>query len=272
MICGTAAAEGWPALFCRCRVCLEARRKGGKDLRTRATYALGNRIRVDLGPDTMAQSIRYALPLEELEHLLVTHSHEDHWLPHELYYRRPGFSEVPEDALLHVYGNKDVLRLAARDLPGDLSTYRLEYHEIRLWKPIDLGRGVTATPVLASHAGEEMAVNYVLNVNGAVLLQGNDTGWYPEETWEFLSGLSLNVVVLDCTYGSVDSSAGHLGCASAVRARDLLAKVGALAEGHRFIATHFSHNGGWLHEELEAYLNPRGIEVAYDGMIVKVAK
>ena len=32
---GTAAAEGWPALFCDCRICRHARETGGKELRTR---------------------------------------------------------------------------------------------------------------------------------------------------------------------------------------------------------------------------------------------
>ena len=33
---GTAAAEGIPALFCNCQCCTEARRRGGKNLRTRS--------------------------------------------------------------------------------------------------------------------------------------------------------------------------------------------------------------------------------------------
>lgn len=32
---GTAAAEGWPALFCDCEICRKARKTGGKELRTR---------------------------------------------------------------------------------------------------------------------------------------------------------------------------------------------------------------------------------------------
>ena len=32
---GTAAAEGWPALFCGCEICKRARAAGGKELRTR---------------------------------------------------------------------------------------------------------------------------------------------------------------------------------------------------------------------------------------------
>jgi len=30
-ILGTAAAEGWPALFCRCPACQRARKLGGKN-------------------------------------------------------------------------------------------------------------------------------------------------------------------------------------------------------------------------------------------------
>ena len=32
---GTAAAEGWPALFCTCDNCARARAAGGKNIRTR---------------------------------------------------------------------------------------------------------------------------------------------------------------------------------------------------------------------------------------------
>jgi len=55
-----------------------------------------------------------------------------------------------------------------------------------------------------------------------------------------------------------------------VRAKAELQKLGAAADGWRFIATHFSHNGGALHEELEEILGPEGVEVAYDGMLIEV--
>ena len=33
---GTAAGEAWPGVFCQCHVCQEARRLGGKNIRTRS--------------------------------------------------------------------------------------------------------------------------------------------------------------------------------------------------------------------------------------------
>jgi len=218
----------------------------------------------------MAHSIQYSLPLEKLQHLLVTHSHQDHWLPSELYYRRPGFSEVPEDAVLTIHGNEHVVESLRERLGDELGRYRLALNPIRLWERIDLGDGVSAVPIQANHAQQETAVNYVIWANGKTLLQGNDTGWYPDETWRFLSSLRLDVVLLDCTNGKIDSCQGHMGCSWVVRARDRLGEAGALVDGCRFIATHFSHNGGWLHEQLEEYLVPRGIEVAYDGMTIEL--
>jgi len=38
---GTAAAEGWPALFCNCDNCEKARKAGGKNIRIRTQVKPG---------------------------------------------------------------------------------------------------------------------------------------------------------------------------------------------------------------------------------------
>ena len=55
-----------------------------------------------------------------------------------------------------------------------------------------------------------------------------------------------------------------------VEARDALHARGALQDGCRFVANHFSHNGGWLHARLEEFFAPHGIEVGHDGMVVEI--
>jgi phosphoribosyl 1,2-cyclic phosphate phosphodiesterase len=228
---------------------------------------LGERLRVDFGPDTNCHQLEYNLDLGALEHLLITHSHDDHWAPMDLNYRRRGFSVVPQHAL-HVWGN-DAVGASLRSACGwDLEALRMQFHQIEAFREIALGDGITAVPIPAAHDPKEMCVNYRIHVQDRVLLLGHDTGWYPEDTWDFLSGVPIHIAVLDCTYGPVESCEGHMGCSWVVRARDELARRGALAPDARVIATHFSHNGGWLHEDLEAYFAPHGIEVAYDGMRV----
>src|SRR4029077_9377636 len=110
-----------------------------------------------------------------------------------------------------------------------------------------------------------------LEAAGRQVLIAHDTGWYDAPTWEFLAGHPLDIVIVDCTNGSVDQRRGHMGCAALPEFRDRMRDQGSLAPGARVIATHFSHNGAWLHDELEDYLNPRGIEVAFDGMRLSLA-
>lgn len=266
LICGTAAAEAWPALFCTCEACAAARAGGGRDLRTRTAYMVGERVRIDWGPDSHFHMQRDGLAYERLEHLLVTHSHWDHWVPEELVYRRRGFARVPEGSVLHVYGNAHVRARAETALASDWEAYALQFHDLEPWESVALGEGLSSTPVVAAHARGEACFNFLLERDGQRLMQGHDTGWWPEPTWEYLADRPLDVLLLDCTHGPRPASAGHLSAETVVAARDELANRGALAPGARVIATHFSHNGGWLHARLEEYFTPHGIEVAYDGM------
>ena len=56
---GTAAAEGWPALFCSCPICTQARDHGGKNLRTRTQALLDGSLLIDFPPDTYSHALRY---------------------------------------------------------------------------------------------------------------------------------------------------------------------------------------------------------------------
>ena len=58
-ILGSAAAEGIPAMFCNCRVCVEAWKNGGKDIRLRMAYKFNEHVRVDFGPDTQKRRKRH---------------------------------------------------------------------------------------------------------------------------------------------------------------------------------------------------------------------
>ena len=53
-ILGTAAAEGWPALFCNCEACRRAREKGGKNIRTRAGTLIDDQLLIDFRPTRTA--------------------------------------------------------------------------------------------------------------------------------------------------------------------------------------------------------------------------
>ncbi len=269
LFCGTAAAEGWPGLFCTCEPCDRALQLGGKNLRSRAAYMVDDRIRVDFGPDSYHHQQTYGLKYQDVEHLIVTHSHDDHWFPADLGYRRKGFS-ARLDRVLPVWGNSKVREKFVREHGEAWDDLGLDYRLLAPWDVADLGEGLTAVAVEAAHDPREECLNYLLRQNGSAALLGHDTGWYSEATWDRLQEHRLNLLVLDCTYGPRDQNKGHLGCSWVVKARDEFERRGILEPDCKTIATHFSHNGGLLHEELEALFAPDGIQVAYDGLAVEV--
>lgn len=264
-ILGTAAAEGWPALWCPCEACSEARRLGGKNIRHRTCYQLGDRIHVDFGPDSFARMLQLGLQYHRLEHLLITHSHYDHICPQELGYRREGFTHAPAEDILTIHGNQAV-RKTLGQIGHTLEECRARFAPITPFEPIELGEGVTATPLEADHAGDEEAVIYLFERGDRAILQGNDTGWFPEATWDLLATKQLDVAIIECTYGPREGGRHHLGANEVIEIREHLLKIGTLTSDSRVIATHFSHNGGWLHDQLVDHFAPYDIEVAFDGM------
>ena len=274
-ILGSAAAEGIPAMFCNCRVCTEAWKNGGKDIRMRAAYKLNDRVRIDFGPDTMAQEFKYELHSENLKHLFITHSHEDHFYPDLLVYRRPGFSVVDEDNILNIYGNVGVInsiysKFAERRC--NFKFYRMNPVEIKAFSPIELPEeDMTFHPMKANHMPSEEPNFYIIRHGSKYLMIANDTGYFPEEDWVYIAALKIrfDVVITDCTGGILDNRDGHMSGKYVLATKERLTQMGCVDENTQYFINHFSHNGRLTHAEFEAHYNPHGIQVGYDGLEIE---
>ena len=77
--------------------------------------------------------------------------------------------------------------------------------------------------------------------------------------------------MLECTHGDEDVWDNHMGIPAVLKTRERMLRPASL-QRRQFVATHFSHNGGLLHHELEERLNPHDILVAYDGMRLRVPR
>ena len=267
---GTAAAEGWPALFCRCEDCRRARELGGKNIRTRASLQLGSHYKIDLPPDSYFQMLKYGLSYTDLKHLFITHTHQDHLYALDLRMRAAPFSLSALEEL-YVYGSQATYQ-EIKERVADLDKCKLAFRVVGPFESFQAGE-LKVTPILANHDPKQVCLNYIFQFEGKTLLQGFDTGWYPEQTWEKLADYCFDVVIMDCTSGGLERDIhpqGHLGINSLIEVKKRMEKMSILSEGCRFIATHFSHGGGLLHHELEERLNPWGIQAAYDGMEVEV--
>ena len=267
-ILGTAAAEGWPGLFCGCPTCDKARKSGSKDFRTRASVQIDDIYKIDLPPDTLYHCAQFGIDLSTLKYLFFTHSHGDHFAATEIEYLREGFSYNLANAPVRIYAPPAVHRRIAAmirlypDLP-------IELHEAVPFVPVAADH-LTFTPIVASHTPTQLCVNYVIQSDCATALYTPDTGTYPEETLDFVSALSFDVLVVECTFGPTKHRpVAHMSFDAVLKLRDRLRKCGAVKPDTRIILTHFSHNMGLLHAEFEEMARPHGIEIAYDGMVVE---
>ena len=89
---GTAAAEGFPAMFCECEYCNEARKRKGKNIRTRSQSIIDKDLLIDFPADTYMHAINGEIEMFKVKYLLLTHEHSDHFYPQELNIRGRWFA------------------------------------------------------------------------------------------------------------------------------------------------------------------------------------
>ncbi len=267
---GTAAAEGWPGIFCRCEACRNARALGGKNLRTRSQAVIDGTLLVDFPPDSYLHMLRDGLNLPDIHDILITHTHQDHFYPDDFLFRCGGFASGVE-GVLTLYGNDTLKRTYTRfveDKPNrEIIKQRVACRELTEFVPAIIG-GYRVTPLLANHAKNEKCFLYEIEKNQKRLFYGNDTGYFPDATWDYLVGRPLDLVSLDCTMLKFQEGTNHMGIADVLEVCKRLESIGCVHKDTRIVITHFSHNGQLLHHEIEALANPHGWTVAYDGLNV----
>jgi len=261
---GTAAAEGVPAIFCECEFCRYARDAGGKEVRTRSGSLIDGRLKLDFGPDSYMQSLKFNQSLAPVEHILITHSHHDHFCPEDIDYIRKPFGH--RDAKLHVYGNAKV----EAGIAPFLNERHLDFTRVEPFKTYQIDE-YAVTPLQAVHCvgTDEEPLFYLIEKDGKSLLYGLDTDLFTEADWEFLKGRRMDLVTLDCTNGILDPRwLGHMGIRKNLDTRRRMLEEGIADEKTVFVANHFSHNGLIPYEGLQKLLP--GFTVAYDGLTMLV--
>lgn len=264
---GTAAAEGFPGLFCRCVHCRRAAERGGRNIRTRSSVIIDDTLKIDFPPDTLLHVLRDRIDLGRVRDLFVTHTHLDHLRAEDLEMRLPVYAHGL-DHPLRIYGHDAVIR-KCREAVGHPNPKYLEIRRIVPFQTVDTGEfRVTALP--ANHDPDETCLLYFIEKDGRSLFYGHDTGLLPEATWAWLGGRKIDLAILDCTNGNLPFTGSHLNIPAVLDIRDRMRGEGTLGPDSRVVVTHFSHNIGLLHEDLTAIFDSEGIEVAYDGFILNI--
>ncbi|MCL2641632.1 MAG: MBL fold metallo-hydrolase [Phycisphaerales bacterium] len=274
VILGTAAAEGWPAAYCDCAVCEAARRCGGKDLRMRSGVLIDGDLKIDHGPDTVVHMMRLGegRSMTKVRTVLVTHEHPDHLFASELKRTTNLPRDWPPQPEVAVYGNRRVMSLVKAAF-AEPRHFRLDLRPvIGAMEEFVLADGTRVLALAATHCEE--ALLFRVERGGRSLFYGHDSAGYSVEVLDALGQAGpLDVALLDCTHTTREMVCKHhMNIAELLRMVEELRGRGAIVSGRtRVIATHFSpHSGAKSHEELVEVLEPHGVEVAFDGMVVNV--
>jgi len=258
---GTGAAEAVPALFSDTRVSDYAREHGGRNVRTRAAALIDGCIKIDLGPDTIAQVHRDQLDARDWCGLVYTHGHDDHFSPSEIqYFLHPFSAEVHMP--FPIFANETILGRIRTCYPE----WPMELVATKSFESVTLA-DYTITPIHANHLLEEDSHNLIFERAGKKILYGTDTGIWLEDTWSFLPGANIDLFVVECTNGRITSDYfGHMGIPQVLSVMERMHKIGALAADAMVVTTHHSHNGEMTYEEIAEACEPHGIVAGYDGL------
>ena len=273
---GTAAAEGVPAMFCNCPTCQAAKKLGGRELRSRSQIIIDNTLGVDFPPDAFYHALRFGVDLSAIGHLLVTHSHMDHFYAHDFILRGYKYSYQHTSPVLHIYGNEQVQAVfdecTRREMRSDVKD-KITMSAIKPFEPYTVG-AYTVTAFPAVHSVQEQAFLYLIEREGKGYLHLYDTGMPPVEMFEYLQkeGKKVLLVSLDCTFvdTSPPHSNRHMGVQENLQVMKLLKSYGVADGNTKFVITHFSHNSAPITVHLSEIEKQYGFIAAYDGMEIEI--
>ena len=266
---GTAAGEGWPGVFCQCPLCREARRLGGRNIRTRSQALVNDDLLLDLPPDNQLHSLYYGLDLGKVRALLVTHSHSDHFYPEDLEFLREPYSHT-YPGQMQIFGNdavgRGIIRTCGND-GGEKERFQFREADVNTTFPV---MDYKVTPLRATHAKGEKCLFYHIAQGDKSLLYAHDTGSFTRENLDTLAQQpgKLRLVSLDCTSQMHRDGKYHMGLEDAAEQKERLLTLGLADTDTVWVVNHFSHNGGWLHEEMAAQAGKYGMIASYDGMSI----
>ena len=282
---GTAAAEQFPSIYCRCDFCTRVRQKGGKDQRTRASLRIGTRYQIDFGPDANWQMHRCGIDLFDLEHLFITHTHSDHFQFEEIVSKSHAVKTngKPLQIYMSVPAKEHLESIlftfdAQVEDEEDLEAFKKRFpvHGLEYFNSYDVGE-LRVETIKGSHKAEgkdQFSLNYLIRLpDGRRVLYAVDTGYYLEESWAFLQGKRADILIMDCTFTARKSEPrafGHHTFLSYLESLQRMKEIGFITTQSRIFTTHFDPHQALFHEEMQALFSESAfaVTVAYDGLTI----
>jgi len=202
-----------------------------------------------------------------IDHLLITHSHGDHCDPAAIV-----ALAREKNKPLSLAGNANTVARIEEHLKtlGADQRPALTLQTVKPGEEFALGPW-RAKALAANHIPTEDALLYVLRGQHKSLLYATDTSWFPVGTFAALGAESLDLTVVEGTFGEqmqANLLVGHMNFPFVRLIRQFLVESKRLKPGGRFFVTHLSLHFCEPYDLLAPRLAAEDIMVAYDGLRV----
>ena len=272
-VLGSAAYERIPSMFCNCPTCTLAREKGKKEIRTQAQVLVNDDLLIDFGMDNYIHEINSGVNFSNIKYVLLTHSHEDHFITLELAVRDEMGSKKISCEDMKIFGGK-----GAEELFNSAVKHKCSFTHAERFKTYSVGDyKVTVLPALHGTIDPR---TYLISDGKTTLYYCLDTGHPNDETYNYIkeNNVKIDVVVCDCTYGVLDITfdGHHMSLLDNISHRQKLIELGAINVGVPWVVTHFSHNGlnkngkAVSFKEFNKLCKKNGFILSYDGFKLKI--
>lgn len=267
---GTAAAEGFPAVFCNCKYCVEARKSNDKrNIRTRSQSLVNDDLLIDFPADTYIHFLNNNIEGDKIKYLLITHSHQDHLYPEDFNMRFGCYAHNMRAEKLQVYCTDGAYN---KILNNTKETACIDLHLIKPFEKFELD-GYEIIPLPARHFDGDNAVFYIIK-GEKTILYAHDTGYFFDEVFEYLKNenVRFDMISLDCTNVNIPISdnGSHMGIDNIKRLVIKLEEISAIDGNTIKYINHFSHNANPDHTYLENTVKDMDFNVSYDGLSVNI--
>lgn len=276
---GTSAATSCPLVFCRCRVCENARINRGKDIRKRSSLLINDDLLIDLGPDVTTAAAMYNIDLTRIKYVLQTHGHSDHFDAGHLITRLSEYAveNVEHISLFASRGTVDSLNMRLKieepevDLfdSGWLDRLNMDIGYLRHGEGVRIDN-YFVTPLESLHDIKENSLIFIVNYNDRNIMYGTDLFKISDSAWDILKSFKLDLVILDQTYGKGKNAGGHLDAGEVADIVLRMKDEKIIDENSLIYATHISHEGNDIHDVMEKLAIADGYHIAYDGLVVNI--
>lgn len=253
---GTCAADYSPLLKTTLRQQLD------KDARRSSSVLVDEHILIDCGHHVVESLHIQNVPLANIDMLLLTHLHDDHYQPDNI--KRIADSA---DRKLQVYAHRSALKR----LKKELADCNVEIHVLNYCKSRKLKCGITVTGLPANHTS--CPIHYLLESDHKSFYYATDGAWIMYDALYYLTDKKLDAMVLDVTVGDYEGDfrvAEHNSIPMIRLMLKSFEKCQVCDEHTRIILSHIAPSLHKKHDETVKLLSDEGMEVAYDGWTITI--